>query len=437
MMKFIKILLVFVLTSLYYFPFEFVAFRGVNTKMGMAAFAVVLVVMDFIQKSSIPLQRTWMKSILSAVAVSLVALLSTVINQTQDNSYVVYIFSYFTWLGGAYTLCRCMHMTHGKLSIELIVTYLSAVCLMQCISAYAVELYPGFRMFVDNHIVFGQDVSRKVKRMYGLGSTLDIAGVRFSCVLTAQGYLLGNWISSPNYPAWKTRFHLVSFLVVSIIGNMIARTTTVGMVLGLCLFFLCYGRRTMSLVGGSMRGIVDTLMLASLTVLVSLSLYEASPQFRRLIEFGFEGFFSLAEQGKWETGSNTTLLSMIVFPETLHTWVIGDGYFVNQSDNPYFLGKDQGGFYMGTDIGYLRFIFYFGLIGLFAMASVMHSAYAVCSSAFPEERPLFLFVFVCGLIIWLKVSTDVFLFYAPFMAANVINELKNPATSPPCESPTP
>ena len=56
---------------------------------------------------------------------------------------------------------------------------------------------------------------------------------------------------------------------------------------------------------------------------------------------------------------------MIVFPDNLHTWIIGDGYF----DNPFnrdmnYIGPNFGGYYMATDIGYLRFLFYVGLIGL-------------------------------------------------------------------------
>lgn len=58
---------------------------------------------------------------------------------------------------------------------------------------------------------------------------------------------------------------------------------------------------------------------------------------------------------------------MYVFPDNLKTWIIGDGYFSNPyNTDPFYIGTRSRGYYMGTDVGYLRFIFYFGLIGLSA-----------------------------------------------------------------------
>ena len=71
-------------------------------------------------------------------------------------------------------------------------------------------------------------------------------------------------------------------------------------------------------------------------------------------------------------GSNEILKSMVVFPDSLHTWIIGDGYFNNSKYDVYYLGDaTEAGYYMGTDIGYLRFLFYFGTIGLFCMMAVI------------------------------------------------------------------
>ena len=56
---------------------------------------------------------------------------------------------------------------------------------------------------------------------------------------------------------------------------------------------------------------------------------------------------------------------MYVFPDNLKTWLIGDGYFSNPYNiDPYFTGRFVGGYYMSTDVGYLRFIFYSGLVGI-------------------------------------------------------------------------
>ena len=72
---------------------------------------------------------------------------------------------------------------------------------------------------------------------------------------------------------------------------------------------------------------------------------------------------------------------------------------------------------MGTDIGYLRFIFYFGVIGLIAISAVMVYTGVIASKAFPKYAHIFMMGVLCNFIIWLKVSTDLFPFLAVFASA--------------------
>ena len=165
-------------------------------------------------------------------------------------------------------------------------------------------------------------------------------------------------------------------------------------------------------------------------IAVCVVLYNTDPKARSLFRFGFEGFFSLVEKGHWETSSTDTLQSMVVFPETLHTWLLGDGYFANSRYDPNYLGNttDQG-FYMGTDVGYLRFIFYFGIPGLLAMMGVIIYSTIVCARHFRQERFLFVLVLLVGLAVWFKVSTDIFLFFALFLSAASLKEKDAPDAS--------
>ena len=137
---------------------------------------------------------------------------------------------------------------------------------------------------------------------------------------------------------------------------------------------------------------------------------------QKYTHFAFEGFFSLFETGKWEVGSNEKLMSMYVFPESLKTWMIGDGYIVNPiTIDPYYTGDIYDGYYMGTDVGYLRFIFYFGLIGLIAFSVFIYKSYVVCCKRFVDYKDLFLLLLMLNFIVWLKVSTDIFLIFALFL----------------------
>ena len=104
-----------------------------------------------------------------------------------------------------------------------------------------------------------------------------------------------------------------------------------------------------------------------------------------------------------------------VFPTSFKTWLIGDGYFGTTTTDPYYIGKEWKGFYMATDVGYLRFIFYFGILGLLAFAYFMYRVARTCMNAFPLHKMLFLLLLMVNFIVWFKVSTDIFLVFAPFL----------------------
>lgn len=107
---------------------------------------------------------------------------------------------------------------------------------------------------------------------------------------------------------------------------------------------------------------------------------------------------------------------MYVFPDNMKTWIVGDGYFENPFyKDPYYIGLVTGGYYMNTDVGYLRFIFYFGLIGLILFISFFAKAAQVCIKRCPDYKLLFLMLLVVNYICWFKVSTDIFLVFALFL----------------------
>ena len=70
---------------------------------------------------------------------------------------------------------------------------------------------------------------------------------------------------------------------------------------------------------------------------------------------------------------------------------------------------------MGTDVGYLRFIFYFGIFGLFTFIYFFIALTSNCMKKFPSQGVLFLLFLAINLIGWFKVSTDIFLVFAPFL----------------------
>lgn len=411
-MKSILVVLTTILTSFYFFPFEFVFLPGINTKMAMAGVGLVWFGFNIAKGRKGNIDKDFFVLSLIALSLSLFSLVAMVYNNTRDGSFLTYFVSMWVWLGGAYTVINVMKKVHGYVSVELVCNYLISVCVAQCIIAYSMSVIPMLNSLVDSFLG-GEDafMGKAEGRIYGIGAALDVAGLRFSAVLVMLAFWSVNHSSECN---GVSLLYVLAFFVIAVIGNMMARTTSVG-VLVTVLFWLFYGIKNGN--EEKLGKLGKWLTIITLIVVPFIIFqYNTNPVFKDNIRFGFEGFFSLVETGKWQTGSSDILLSkMIVFPETLKTWLIGDGYGANPSGDPYYIGPDYHGFYMGTDIGYLRFLFYFGIFGTIALMSLMCYATASCIRRFPSYKIMFLLILAVNFIVWFKVSTDIFLVFALFL----------------------
>lgn len=222
----------------------------------------------------------------------------------------------------------------------------------------------------------------------------------------------------------KIILYILSFVFILSIGNMIARSTTIGAVLGIVLVLVFLWRnRSLNV---HLSPILLTIISLSAGVGIFVYLYLTNSTLHNYFRFGFEGFFSLAEKGEWQVSSNDILKTMVVWPESLKTWIIGDGYCRNPSDDPNFLGEIIGGFYKGTDIGYLRFIFYSGIPGLLLITSVFILSTRACIRNLGKQYAiLFLFLLISNLVGWIKVMSDIIMVYAPFLVMAFLETEKN------------
>ncbi|MBS0400430.1 MAG: hypothetical protein JSR95_17340 [Proteobacteria bacterium] len=120
------------------------------------------------------------------------------------------------------------------------------------------------------------------------------------------------------------------------------------------MFLVVFERRRMRVVSGAL---MLCLVLAG-TVWAVMSYIDderLAPLFSRVVSHAFEAVIGVGEGEGLHTASTQDLGSMIVFPDTVRGWMIGYGYYNNPAD------PDAN--YMGTDIGYLRVLFYVGALG--------------------------------------------------------------------------
>lgn len=409
MLKLFLILLTGILTSCFYFPFSTPLLpAGMNTKMLMAVIGLMIGGIKMLGSKTAEVDKTFFTLSAYALIVSLVCFFAVVYNGTTDTAYVFYMMSMWTWLGGAYAVCNIIKKVHGKLSITIVANYLIAVCVFQCIMALIIDSVPSVQTVVDKYILIGQEYNKSVNRLYSVGAHLDTAGMRFSLVLVLLAHIV---LETPKtiYKKWIW-LYIVAYAIIIVIGNMMARTTSVGMVLSILYL----------IVGSSKSDLSSTRVLWSWIGFIALLAipylvykYNTDVSFHKDIRFAFEGFFALFEKGQWEVGSNTQLKNMIVFPDNLKTWIIGDGYFDNPvHTDPYYTGELSGGYYKGTDIGYLRFIYYMGITGLLAFSAFMCKAAQMSIERFQGYKTMILLLLAVHFIVWFKVSTDCFPIFA-------------------------
>lgn len=401
-----------VITSFFLFPFYFTFLPGINTKMILAAGGLLIFGIKLAIKRMAVLDKDFLLISLCAVGVSFASYLSMTLNNTNDNSYLSYILSMWVWLGAGYFVVNWIQAIHGKVTVELLAIYLICVGVFQCIIAVAIDSVPIIRSFVDGFLD-GEGYMGKVKnRMYGIGCALDVAGGRFAALLIMIAALLPSAFKR-EWSNWLRVFLLGAFGIIAAIGNMIGRTTTVGMAIAglyLCVVIVWHWK------DASIKRMTQWTAVTFVAIFVlGSTLYNLDSAWHNRIRFGFEGFFSLFEQGHWETTSTNMLSHGYVFPDNPKTWVIGDGYMAAPELDPYYQGESTYGFYKNTDVGYSRFIFYFGIIGLLAFSVFFFSVAGVCARRFPEYGFMFGLLLLLNFLIWLKVSTDIFLVFAGFL----------------------
>ena len=412
MFKYIAVLIVGILTSFYFFPFVSSLLPMANTKMVMALFGLIVLGLKLTRDKRAEIEKDILVLSLYAIGVSFIGLTSVILNDSRDYTYASYIMSMWVWLGGAYFVINCIKWVHGRVSVKLVSHYLIGVCVAQCLLAYTMEQYAPLKNIVDGLVISEGFMGKVEGRMYGLGAALDVAGMRFAAVLLIIGYLcIGLKEKNSLQNRW---FYIVAFCLIVIIGNMIGRTTTIGAIMAL-LYILYISIFNKNDNVKSFWGIFGIILILMIPIVVYL--YRTNYVFYDNIRFAFEGFWSLYENGKWQTTSNDKLMNMYVWPDNLKTWIIGDGYFNNPFDtNAFYIGQGAGSaYYMHTDVGYCRFIFYFGLMGLILFILYFYKVAAICMSRFSEYRLLFAALLLLNYIVWFKVASDLFVLFALFL----------------------
>lgn len=392
-------ILIGVLITCSYYSFDLAAWpSGPNTKMIVAVIGLLWFGYDALLRRNVQLPQVMVVGLLFAGLYSIINIFAIEFNATDDYGYANYVTTFLVWIFSVYPAIALIRLTHGAVTLPLITYYLVATTLFQCLTGLIMDNNPGFDEFNAKIVAWDMDFYDRIGRIRCFSTALDFGGVRFSLVLILIMGMLGR-DESVRKSKGAMFYLLLSFFVIAGIGNMVARTTTVGVVVGLVILVI-YMFGSGPRLGGS--GYIIGLFFTTLGLVsvVGVYLYNTDEYYYNLIRFAFEGFFNLVEKGEFTTDSTEVLESMWVWPSDTKTWIIGSGIY--------------GDWAYGTDIGYCRLILYSGLAGfvVFAMSFVYYAYY------FARKYPRYIWLFVAYLamtfIVWMKVSTDILMIYVFF-----------------------
>ena len=412
--RLVSIVLSVIVTSFYFFTFNFTYFGGANTKTVLAGVALLLLLVEMAKNRRQDLSKEMLVMTAYSLCVSLACLAAVVFNGTRDYTYVTYFISMWVWMAAAYAVLLILRKLNGRVSFELLSNCLIIVSVLQCVLALLISRVPAVEGFVAS-ITPGLGELKQMAdgRLFGVGCAFDVAGIRFSCVLILIIRMICNHFEKSELNAKLVFLYWFSFLFILVVGNMIARTTTVGALIAIVYLLFASSRIGRSCAFKIWRSLIVTLLFC---VPVAIYLYNTDMTFREDVRFGFEGFFSLVETGRWEVSSNDVLMTMYRFPETMKTWLIGDGYIESANSDPYYIGEYYLGYYKGIDVGYLRFIYYAGLPLVVTFLAFFIYVTRSCMKRYDKDRLMFFFILILQFAVWFKVATDVFMFFALFMA---------------------
>ena len=396
MKKFLLSLITALTLSLFVFP-VYLTFlpSSINTKMLLAGFGLMAFLYRSIREHQVKISRIVLISGLLAGLFSLWCLFAVTAAETYEMEYVYYIKSFFTWLFGAYACCVVMKACAGKNDLPTLTKYIAIVCVGQCVMALLLDNVPFVSNTVDRFFYFGQDFCRRGGRLYGFGPILDVAGVRFSAMLLLIAHQVCT-NKEVGERALSITTYLLAFFITIAIGSTISRTTVVGGGLGLAYMAVA----NMSLKKGGfissrqVRVFIVSVLTLTFVLVLSVYLYQTSQMFYENFRFGFEGFFNWVETGEFTTGSTNHLQTMWVWPETRRAWIIGEGIV--------------GVYKTNSDIGYVNFIFYCGLIGMVIYSLYFIYNHLCLNEKYNNFRLLSLLLVATTFIVWTKVQTDIF-----------------------------
>lgn len=358
-------LFLFLSVFLYFFPIEFKAIPFSLVRIIQILGLIYLLCSLF---GGMVLNRALTKYYLGAIAILILGVCATsLFNDANDYSLTltrsVYVFLYSF---SAFWIWYLVKRTSVFPSIYTLLEWIVIATIVHAVISFSFFLNPDLLSKYNSLIVTSDfysihSESFATYRLIGLSQNVQYANAaaHYGIVLWAL-ILLYKRVGS-----YWSRHKLLYYIIVTlfcIAGIFSGRTFF--LILLLTIIYIYILNRRAGLVSVLKESVT---LFVPLFVLASIMIGWLFISNKEAMDWAFELFVNLFSDKGVRTDSTDTLQDMLaIVPNNLHTWLIGDGK-----------GETSSGFYMNTDVGYLRSIFYWGIIGTLIYYFVQYKYYRV------------------------------------------------------------
>jgi hypothetical protein len=329
---------------------------------------------------------------------------SCFINNTKDISMVRNSISFFLTMLSVLFFYKLIVFYFKTNAINALINLIIFGAVIQVLTALIMFINPAVKEYIvafldPKDFLIEQLMSGETYRLTGLGTNPFVTGITNGFALILISYK----IKTNRKNDLMNLIYILCFILITIIGSMIARTTILGAILALVNLALGFNLNMKISIDKVTKKLVSIL---AFTLVLGLCVYSIDNEFINKLtdslEYGFEIIYNLKSGRGAQTESTNELKEMYVWPSKLTTYMIGDGY-MNNPDSP-------SAYYMATDVGYLRLIYYVGLLGLFSFLTIqllpLFFIYWHSKERYMKQLCILLGIFI--LILYTKGIADLF-----------------------------
>ena len=381
----------------YFFPFKA---YGFDPRLLVFLFFFIYMIKDGLLLNR-KVKCRYIKTLFYPVLMSLFTVLSSVVNTITENTFIIFPFQVIYLLLLSYCIYYITKRFCKVISFYVITRYFLMTLVVQSVIAIVMFVNQPICLFLFD--LQGIDLTSRVIKMY-----FGVRLIGLGCFYFGAGaiYGLGLIAIMPFMLKAKNKQQLIKLILlyvyIFIVGIFFARTAMIGCVFSIVYLIFCILIPKMC----NKVFLVFRQFIIYLTVfgIALVFIYTSSPKLQEdygdIIDFGFEAFINLVENGELSTASSDGLTEyhLSIWPQNQKTYYIGDMRWTKGDS-----------YYGDSDVGYVRLLFYFVVPGVILFLLYQYSIVRISGLIFKERILSFFFftVFFYALILLIKGYIDV------------------------------